>query len=228
MGCRCDCRFSGVSPIFVGIHARHSDPYNLEVHVVDASVFNPGYYTEHDLQGAGFKSLGRNILIAKNNTIVGVENIEIGNHVRIDGYCALIAGGGRLSIGSHVHIGGYCFLSAGEGITMEDFSGLSQGVRIYTRTDDYTGRSLTNPTVPEKFKTSTRGPVTLGRHVIIGSGTVILPDLSIGDGSSVGAQSLVTKPLEPWGVYFGSPVKRLKDRSRELLELEAALKREEG
>ena len=194
----------------------------------DANLFNPGYYTEHDLRDAGFKKLGRDILIAKNNTLVGLENIEIGDHVRIDGYCALIAGGGRLTLGSHIHIGGYCFLSAGEGITMEDFSGLSQGARIYTRTDDYTGKSLTNPTVPEKFKISTRGPVTLGRHVIIGSGTVILPDLIIGEGSSVGAQSLVTKSLEPWGVYFGSPVKRLKDRSRELLELEAALRHEEG
>ncbi len=36
-------------------------------------------------------------------------------------------------------------LSAGDGIVMEDFSGLSQGVRIYSRTDDYSGKFLTNP-----------------------------------------------------------------------------------
>jgi galactoside O-acetyltransferase len=186
--------------------------------------FNPGYYTEDDLKNAGFKALGKNVRIAKNNTIIGLENIVIGDNVRIDGYCAIItAGDGWLNIGSYIHIGGCCYLSAGDGIRMEDFSGLSQGVRIYSRTDDYSGKHLTNPTVPERYTGITRGTVVLGRHVIIGSGSVILPKVTIGDGSSVGALSLVTKDLDPWGVYFGCPAKRLKSRSKRLLELEAEL-----
>ena len=189
--------------------------------------FNPGYYTEDDLKHAGFKSLGKNVRIAKNNTIIGLENIIIGDNVRIDGYCAIIsAGDGWLNIGSYIHIGGWCYLSAGDGIEMENFSGLSQGVRIYSRTDDYSGKHLTNPTVPEKYIGITRGAVVLGRHVIIGSGAVILPKVTIGEGSSVGALSLVTNDLDPWGVYFGCPVKRLKGRSKRLLELEAELKQE--
>jgi len=189
--------------------------------------FNPGYYTEDDLKDAGFKSIGKNVRIAKNNTIIGLENITIGNNVRIDGECAIIAAGeGWLNIGSHIHIGGWCYLSAGDGIKMEDFTGLSQGVRIYSRTDDYSGKYLTNPTVPEKYIGITRGAVVLGRHVIVGSGTVILPKITIGEGSSVGALSLVTKDLDPWGVYFGSPAKRLKARSKRLLELEEELKKE--
>ncbi len=192
-----------------------------------ANPFNPGYYTEDDLRDVGFKSLGRNVQIARNTTIIGVHNIVIGDHVRIDGYSALVAAGeGWLQIGSRVHIGGWCYLSAGDGIRMEDFSGLSQGVKIYSRTDDYSGRHLTNPTVPEKYTGITRGAVVLGRHVIIGSGSVILPKVTIGEGSSVGALSLVTKDLEPWGVYFGCPAKRLKSRSKRLLELEAELELE--
>ena len=186
--------------------------------------FNPGYHRESDLKEAGFKSLGRNVQIARNCTVIGLENIEIGDNVRIDGYCTIVAAGtGWLKLGSYIHIGSYCLLSAGDGIRMEDFSGLSQGVRVYSRTDDYSGEHLTNPTVPEKYTGVTRGTVSLGRHVIIGSGTVILPDLAIGEGSSVGAQSLVTKSLDPWGVYFGCPVRRLKDRSKRLLELEQQL-----
>lgn len=189
--------------------------------------FSPGYYNEHELRDVGFKAIGRNVQIAKNCTIMGLENIEIGDNVRIDGYCAIIAAGqGWLKIGSYIHIGGNCFLSASDGINIGDFSGLSQGVRIYSRSDDYTGKHLTNPVVPKKYTGVTGGAVTLGRHVIIGSGTVILPDVSIGDGSSVGALSLVTKNLVAWGVYFGSPVKRLKNRSKKLLELEAELMRE--
>lgn len=189
--------------------------------------FNPGYYNEIDLKDAGFKALGRNVQIDKSCTIIGLENIEIGDNVRIDGYCSLIAAGdGWLKIGSFIHIGGYCLLSAGSGIQMDDFSGLSHGVKIYSQTDDYSGEQLTNPTVPEKYTGVTRGAVTLERHVIIGSGSVILPKVLIGEGSSVGALSLVTKPLEAWGVFFGCPAKRLKHRSKRLLELEAELRQE--
>lgn len=189
--------------------------------------FNPGYYRDDELANFGFKSIGTNVMIAKNCTIVGLENISIGSNVRIDGYSAIIAPGeGWINIGSFIHISGWCYLSAGDGIIMEDFSGLSQGVKVYSRTDDYTGHHLTNPTVPEKYTGITRGTVTLKKHVIIGSGTVILPKVTIGEGSSVGAQSLVTRSLESWGVYFGSPVKRLKARSQRLLELENELMKE--
>ena len=186
--------------------------------------FQPGYYGEAELRGFGFKAVGANVSVARNCTIVGLENISLGDNVRIDGYTTIVAtGSAHVSIGSYIHIGGYCHLSAGDGIVMEDFSGLSQGVRIYTRTDDYSGTCLTNPTVPERFTTIIRGPVTLSRHVIIGSGTIILPNVTIAEGSSVGALSLVNKSLEPWGVYFGCPARRLKDRSRKLLEMEAEL-----
>lgn len=189
--------------------------------------FSPGYYNEEELASFGFQSVGTNVRVARNCTIIGLANISLGSNVRIDGGGAIIAdGNGWLNIGSFVHVGGWCFLSAGDGIVMEDFSGLSQGVRIYSRTDDYSGEYLTNPTVPEKFTGITRGTVTLKKHVIIGSGTVILPKVTIGEGSSVGALSLVTKSLDPWGVFFGCPAKRLKDRSRRLLGLETELMEE--
>ena len=191
------------------------------------NLFDPGYYNEDDLKNAGFKSLGKNVRIAKNCTIIGLDNIDIGSNVRIDGYCTIIAADtGWAKIESYVHIGGYCLLIAGDGIHLQDFSGLSQGVRIYSRTDDYSGNHLTNPTVPKEYTGVTQGPVTLERHVIIGSGSVILPDITIGEGSSVGALSLVTKHLDPWGVYFGCPAKKLKARSKRLLELEAKLRRD--
>ena len=191
--------------------------------------FDPGYLSDQELRAAGFRSVGRDVLIARSCTIVGLENIEIGSHVRIDGYCSITApAGGWLKLGSYIHIGSHCSLAGGDGIEMEDFSGLSQGVRLYSRSDDYSGRFLTNPTVPARFTGATGGTVTLGRHVIIGSGSVVLPKVTIGEGSSVGALSLVTRSLEPWGVYFGSPVKRLHARSCRLLELEEELLRQQG
>lgn len=189
--------------------------------------FDPGYFTDDELVEFGFKRVGADVRIAKNCTIIGLENIEIGDHVRIDGYCTIVAAdGGHLRIGSYIHIGGYCALFAGAGIVMADFSGLSQGVRVYSRSDDYSGNHLTNPTVPSTYTGVTEGEVVVERHVIVGSGTVILPKITIGEGAAVGALSLVTQSLDGWAIYSGSPAKRLKSRSTRVLELERQLRAE--
>jgi galactoside O-acetyltransferase len=186
--------------------------------------FDPGYLCEAELRAAGFRSVGRHVQIAKTCTIIGLENIDLGDNVRIDGYCTIVAAGqGFVKIGSFVHIAGYCGLYAGHGITLSDFAGLSAGVRIYSATDDYSGRTLTNPTVPEKYKDVRSGPVAIGRHVIIGSGSVLLPGLTANEGASVGALSVIRRDLEPWSVYAGNPARRLGERVTDLLALEAAL-----
>ena len=181
--------------------------------------FNVGYYSTVDLNEMGFRKIGTNVQIAENCMIIGIENISIDSNVRIDGYTSLIVSDeGFLKIGSYVHIGSYCHLLASEGITIGDFSGLSQGVCIYTRNDDYTGNWLTNPTVPDEFRGVSCGPVTLKDHVIIGSGSIVLPNTCIGEGTAVGALSLVHKNLQPWTVYVGNPVRKFKKRSKKLLE----------
>ena len=183
--------------------------------------FNPGYYQTCDLLALGFCGVGENVKIAKNTTLIGLKNIFLGSNGRIDGFTSIIASSkGQCIIGSNVHIGSNCFMSCAENIILSDFAGLSHGVKIYTKSDDYSGKFLTNPTVPEEYKSKEIGSVILGKHVIIGSNSVILPGVSIGEGAAVGALSLVTKNLEEWGVFFGAPAKHLKTRSKDLLKLE--------
>lgn len=186
--------------------------------------FDSGYYDEHALRGFGFRSVGRHVRIARNSTILGLSHISLGDHVRIDGWTTLLAAdGGMLSLGSHIHIGAGCYIAAGAGVEIADFGGLSQGVRIYSRSDDYSGERLTNPTVPARYLGVNAAPVRLGRHVIVGSGSVILPGCTLDEGCAVGALSLVTKSLASWSVYSGTPARRVMQRSRRLLELEAEL-----
>ena len=185
-----------------------------------------GCITKEELNKIGFKSLGENILISDKCSIYSPEKISIGSNVRIDDFSIL---SGDLKIGSYIHIAAGCYLYGGEsGIEMMDFSGLSSRVSIYAASDDYTGKSLTNPTVPEKYKRILKGKVTIEKHVIIGSSTVILPRLTIREGASVGAQSLVIKNCEEWMVYFGSPAIKLKERKKDLLKLEKEFLREKG
>ncbi|WP_173391151.1 acyltransferase [Pararhodospirillum photometricum] len=185
--------------------------------------FDQGYFESEDLMAFGFKKIGKNVKIAKNSTIIGLNNIEIGSNVRIDGNVVISSYSGYISIGNYIHIGSGCYIGCSGGVTLSDFSGLSQDVKIYSSSDDYSGKSLTNPTVPHNYLNVKVAHVFLGKHVIIGSGSVILPGVSIEDGSSVGALSLVSKSLEGWGVYAGAPAKKIKKRSDDLLRLEEQL-----
>lgn len=185
------------------------------------------YFTSEELKEAGFIKIGRNVKIHNRASIYGTENIVIGDHVRIDDFSIIIATG-KVMIGTHVSIGNYCYLGATNGLVLEDFVTLAPGVKLFTASDDYSGIKLTNPTIPKKYTGGSAGEIKLGRHVIIGAGTVVLPGCSIGEGCSIGSLSLIKNDLEPWGIYAGIPVKRLRDRKKDILLLEKKLKEEEA
>ncbi|MDI3439568.1 acyltransferase [Erwinia sp. V90_4] len=182
---------------------------------------NPGYYSGKQLREIGFKSAGENVRVAKNCTIVGLGNISLGDHVRIDGFTTIIAPEeGYLTLGSYIHIGSHCTLLASAGIVMRDFSCLSHGVRLYTKSDDYSGQFMTNPMVPSHLTNVTSAPIEIGRHAIVGSQASIMPGCSLADGTAIGANSLVTKDCEEWTIYAGSPARKINQRKRNPLALE--------
>jgi galactoside O-acetyltransferase len=180
------------------------------------------FYSEKELKQFKFKSIGKNVLIKKNVGMFFIENISIGSNVRIDDNVIIVASkkGSLVKIGSNVHIASNCYLAGSAGIEMSDFSGLAPGVQIFSSTDDYTGKKLTNPTVGKPYIGGKSGKVTLEKHVIIGAKSIILPGITIEEGSSVGALSLVNKNLDAWGVYSGIPVKKLKNRFKNILKIE--------
>ncbi|QXI39796.1 acyltransferase [Pseudomonas xantholysinigenes] len=177
------------------------------------------FLTQSQLQAMGFKHLGVDVKISDKASIYNCDLIEIGDYSRIDDFCVV---SGRVTIGRNVHIAVFNNVAGGElGVTMEDFSGLAYGCHVFSQSDDYTGKSMTNPTVPAQFKSETKAPVVIGRHVIVGTSSIVMPGVTLAEGCSVGAMSWITKSTEPWGVYFGIPAKRIKNRSKKLLELEA-------
>ena len=183
------------------------------------------FYSEEELKEIGLYAYGKNVLISRNATIYGADKIKIGDNVRIDDFCIL---SGNISLGSHIHIAAYCGLFGGEaGIIMEDFTTLSSRCAVYGVSDDYSGESLTNPMLPDKFRNVIEGAVTIKKHSIIGTGSTILPNVTIGEGCSVGSMSLVNKSIDAWGIYVGIPCKRIKERKKTLLELEKEFLKEE-
>jgi dTDP-4-amino-4,6-dideoxy-D-glucose acyltransferase len=182
------------------------------------------FYSRQELEGLGFASLGDDVKISRKASIYGANRIHLGSHVRVDDYCVISAGDGGIDIGSYVHIAVYCSLMGGEKITLCDFSGLSSRVSIYSSNDDYSGEFLTNPTVPGLYTGVKCSPVLLSRHVIVGAGCVILPGVTLEEGVAIGSLSLVTKSCNSFGIYSGVPARRIAERKRSLLELEAKLR----
>ena len=182
------------------------------------------YYSERELKNLGLKSFGENVLISRYARFYGEENISVGNNIRIDDFCIL---SGKIEIGNFVHIGAGTYLFGGEeGIIINDFSGCSPHVSVFTSSEDYSGNSLTNPTVPVKYRKLNKGPVLIKKYVIIGTGSVVLPSVVIEEGSAIGTLSLADKNTEPWKIYFGVPIRPLKKRIDNLLELEKEFMKE--
>ena len=59
------------------------------------------------------------------------------------------------------------------------------------------------------YVNSKKGSISIGKDAWIGVGSVILPDVQIGDGAVVGANSLVTKDVAPYTVVGGIPAKKI-------------------
>lgn len=171
----------------------------------------------------GFAAVGNNVAISDRASFYNCERILIGNNVRIDDFCVLSAGPAGIFVGNYVHLAVYSSLMGSAAIRLADFSSLSSRVAIYSSSDDFSGEWMTNPTVPTRFTGVVSGDVSLGRHVIVGSGTVILPGVTLEEGVAIGALSLVKRDCEAFGIYFGSPARKVGIRKRRILELEKQL-----
>ncbi len=151
--------------------------------------------------------------------MVDEKAFKIGHDVLIDDGVFMLLGPDS-SIGSWVHIACGATVQGSGKLVVGDFVGISSGVRIFTASDDLTKGSLTNPTVPDKYRTVKRSPVTIGKHAVIGSNSVVMAGAEIGDGVIVGACSFVPPfaKLEAWGIYVGCPVRKVGTRPADLVE----------
>lgn len=178
------------------------------------------YLTTQQLRNMGFGSLGEEVRISALASIYHPGRIHIGSHVRIDDFAVISAGAGGVAIGSYVHIACFCGLFGQELITLSDYSGLSSKVCIYSSSDDYSGEWLTNPTTPLYLRNPHHAPVFLGRHVIVGSGSTILPGVRLEEGCAVGAHSLVNKSFAALSIVAGTPARVIGRRSDEMFSKE--------
>jgi galactoside O-acetyltransferase len=143
--------------------------------------------------------------------IIGEENIEFGNNVIIDDF-VLIYAKCKMKFGNFIHIGSFSTIVGVEYFEVNDFCAISHGCRVLTATDDFKSWGFGNSTINVKYRNIKRAPVILEKFSIIGVNSIILPGVTIGEGASIGAGSVITRDVSPWGVYIGN--KRVAERNQ--------------
>jgi acyl-[acyl carrier protein]--UDP-N-acetylglucosamine O-acyltransferase len=184
--------------------------------------YNGQFLRRKEMEALGVTCRGDEVSIHVSVVIINPPGLQIGNGVRIDPFCLLSAGGG-MRLGDHIHIGSHCSLIGGAGIELEDFAGVSHGARLFSTVDDMDGSHLTGPTVPNEFRRIVSSPIRVKRHAVIGTNAVVFPGVTIGEGSIIGALSLVREDVPDWSIYAGIPAKRVGTRGKDLLRFEIPL-----
>ncbi len=154
--------------------------------------------------------------------IIGLENIDFGKYIIIDDF-VLIYAKEKITIGDYVHLASFSSISGGGEVVMEDFSGIASGCRLITGSDDFKGWGFGNPTIDNQFRNAKTGKIRIEKFAIIGTNSVILPNVVIGEGATVAANSVVTKDLEPWGIYVGNKKVGTRDKEEVLKNYEQFL-----
>ena len=103
-------------------------------------------------------------------------------------------------------------IEIGNNVRIDDFVNISSRVVIYAISDDYSGESMTNPMIPEKYKALQRGKVVIYKHVIIGTGSIVLPGVGLNEGSAAGSMSLVL--LNRWCINVQKNIRVILRTSR--------------
>ena len=173
--------------------------------------------TAKEISKIGFQSFGRNLQISSKASFYNPNTISIGDDVRIDDFCIL---SGNIQINSFIHIGCFSSLIGVSKIFLNDFTNISSRVSIFSNNDDYSGMSLTGPMIDTIFKTVYTAPISIGKHCIIGCGSIILPGATLLDGVAIGSLSLVKPGRFKIGIYGGIPAKFIKKMSINLFNEE--------
>ena len=161
------------------------------------------------------QSCGKDVFISANVEIRRAHLVRVGSHVAIDSGLYLTT---AAEIGDYTHLSPYITVIGGAQSTLivEDFVTIGAGSRFVCGSDRFMGDGFTSVTVPQEFRdTVDVGTIRCVRFSGIGTNVVIMPNVTIGEGSVIGACSLVTKDTEPWTVYVGVPARPVKIRPRE-------------
>ena len=157
---------------------------------------------------------GKDVFINKKVEIRRPKLVTIGNHIAIDAgfYCTT-----ALKMGDYIHIGPYVTVIGGANglLKLGNFTTITAGCRIICVSDSFAGDGLVGTMVPKQFLNKLISkPVIFEDFSAIGTNTVVMPGVTLAEGTVVGACSFVNKSTKPWTIYYGIPAKPIRSRPK--------------
>lgn len=163
------------------------------------------------------KSIGYSPQIAFPITTYGLENVTIGDNFKSGErlktrtfsewgnkkYSPVLKIGDNVSLESDCHISAVNRVEIGDNVLMASF------VYISDHSHGEVADGETN-IPPLERPLYSKGPIIIGNNVWIGEKVCILPNVRIGDGSVIGAGSVVTKDIPSGSVAVGNPAKVIR------------------
>ena len=115
----------------------------------------------------------------------------------------------RLILHDHVVVQAMCHIGCIDRVEVGEWS--TMGARCYITDQTHGGTSREELLLPpRKRPLVSRGPVKIGKYVHLGEGVCVMPGVTIGDYSVVGAGAVVTHDIPPFSIAVGSPAKVIK------------------
>lgn len=163
-------------------------------------------------------NIGKNSQIGQNFSIINPDGISIGDN--FSGGCDIalwswnavnIKGDDcKLVIKNNVSITDRCIISAANRIEIGNGCLLGRDTFI---TDNSHGENISINELnisPHERNIFSKGTVIIGDNVWTGKNVCIMPNVKIGNGAIIGANSVVTHNIPPYSVAVGSPAKVIK------------------
>jgi acetyltransferase-like isoleucine patch superfamily enzyme len=168
-----------------------------------ARSYGTGKFARDDLA-----AVGENVVIEDGVRILEPGHVSIGSNVYI-GHYAVLRGypTNEMIIGDDNWIGQFCYLNSAGGLRIGSRVGIGPGVKIMSSRHGEEGR-----TVPVLMCDLEFVRVTVEDDCDIGMGAIILPGITIGRGSIVGAGAVVTKDVDPFAIVAGVPARKIGER----------------
>lgn len=155
---------------------------------------------------------GKDVVLYPLCKMIRAQNAKIDDYTRILDN-AFIDAGKSLEIGKHSMITWSVLIEGGANTKIGDRVFIGPGTKVLTSTYRIDG-FYSAEFIPDECHEIMYGDITIENDAYIGAECVIMPGVKIGEGAVAGANTLVNKDLEPWGIYVGSPCKKIGERKR--------------
>ncbi len=148
--------------------------------------------------------LGERVIIGEGCwfDLVSLESkIKVGDEAKIARFCTFKAGPGNIDIGEGANFGPFCLVSGYGGVEIGKYTQIASHVVILSYTHDM------DKSMPIKFQETPLKKVTIQEDVWVGAQVVVLPGVTIGTGSIIGAGAVVSKDIPEYSIAAGVPAK---------------------